>query len=163
MDLLERMLGHDRWTTSQLLELCGTLNDAQLDQAFDIGHRSLRETLDHMVYVIDFWTGWMSGRPVAHDRTSQQYDRSVASLAERHERFHAAFATFARQANDEQRLADTFIDHYGVRQSIGATIVQVCHHNAQHRSEVRHMLDRLGVTDLWDYDPQEWEHVTGRI
>ena len=163
MDLLDRMVGHDRWATTQLLELCRPLADAQLDQEFDIGHRTLRETLDHMIYVIDFWTGWMTGRPVDHDRTTQHYDRSIAALSERHERFHASFEAFAHQAHDEQRLDDTFIDHYAVRQSIGATIIQVLHHNAQHRSELRHMLERLGVIDLWDYDPQEWEHVTGRV
>jgi uncharacterized damage-inducible protein DinB len=163
MDLLDRMVGHDRWATTQLLELCSTLTDAQLDQAFDIGHRTLRETLDHMIYVIDFWTGWMAGRPVDHDRTAQQYDRSIAALIERHERYQANFAAFARQVSDEQRLDDTFVDYYAVRQSIGATIIQVHHHNAQHRSEVRHMLERLGVAELWDYDPQEWEHVTGRV
>jgi uncharacterized damage-inducible protein DinB len=163
MDLLDRMLGHDRWATGQLLERCGPLTDAQLDQEFDIGLRTLRETLDHMIYVVDFWTGWMSGRPVEHDRTTCQYDRSIAALAERHERFHASFAELARRVHDEQRLDDTFIDHYDVRQSLGATIVQVLHHNAQHRSEVRHMLERLGVPELWDFDPQEWEHLTGRI
>ncbi len=98
-----------------------------------------------MIYVIDLWTGWMTGRPVEHDRTTQQYDRSIAALHERHERFHATFAAFARQVTDEQRLDDTFEDHYAVRQSIGATIIQVLHHNAQHRSELRHMLERLGV------------------
>jgi uncharacterized damage-inducible protein DinB len=163
MDLLDRMLGHDRWATAQLLELCGTLTDAQLDQEFDIGHRTLRETLDHMIYVIDFWTGWMTGRPVEHDRTTQQHDRSIAALIKRHERFHASFAAFARRVHDEQRLDDTFVDHYDFRQSLGATIIQVHHHNAQHRSEVRHMLERLGVPEMWDYDPQEWEHFTGRI
>jgi len=163
MDLLDRMLGHDRWATTQLLELCGALTDAQLDQEFDVGHRTLRETLDHMIYVIDFWTGWMSGRPVEHDRTTQQYDRSLAALTERHERFQAAFAAFARQALDEQRLDETFSDHYGYRQSIGATIIQLHYHNTQHRGEVRHMLERLGVAKLWDYDPQEWEHATGRV
>ena len=163
MDLLDRMLGHDHWATSQLLERCGSLTDAQLDQEFDIGHRTLRETLDHMVYVIDFWSGWMDGRPVAHDRTTQQYDRSLATLSERHERFQPAFAALARRVQDEQRLDDTFIDYYGVRQSQGATIIQPLNHNAQHRSEVRHILERLGVTGLWDYDPQEWEHVTGRV
>jgi uncharacterized damage-inducible protein DinB len=163
MDLLDRMLGHDHWATAQLLERCGALTDEQLDQEFDIGHHSLRETLDHMIYVIDFWTGLMSGRPVAHDRTTQQYDRSLDSLIERHERFQPAFASFARQATDEQRLDETFIDHYDVRQSIGATILQLLNHNAQHRSEIRHILERLGVTGLWDYDPQEWEHVTGHI
>lgn len=163
MDLLDRMLGHDHWATTQLLELCAPLTDAQLDQEFDIGHRTLRETLDHMIYVINFWTGWMTGTPVEHDRTTLQYDRSIAALTERHERYQTAFAELARRIQAEQRLDDTFIDHYDVRQSLGATILQVVHHNAQHRSEVRHMLVRLGLTNLWDYDPQEWEHFTGRI
>jgi len=163
MDLLDRMVGYDRWATTQLLELCSPLTDAQLDQEFDVGHRTLRETLDHMIYVIDFWTGWMTGRPVDHDRTTQQYDRSIAAFMERHERHQSNFAACARQVCDEQRLDDTFIDHYAVRQSLGATILQLLNHNTQHRSEVRHMLERLGVPDLWDYDPQEWEHVTGRI
>jgi uncharacterized damage-inducible protein DinB len=163
MDLLDRMLGHDHWATAQLLELSRGLTDAQLDQEFDVGHRTLRETFDHMIYVIDFWTGWMTGRPVDHDRTTQQYDRSIAALAERHERYQATFVMFARQADDEQRLDETFIDHYDNRQSLGATIIQVLHHNAQHRGEARHVLERLGATELWDYDPQEWEHVTGRV
>ncbi len=163
MDLLDRMLGHDRWATSQLLERCATLTDAQLDREFDVGHRTVRETLDHMIYVIDFWTGWMTGRPVDHDRTTQEYDRSVAALAERHERYQPAFAAVARQVRDEQRLDDTFLDYFKVRQSLGATIIQLLHHNAQHRGDLRHMLERLGVTELWDYDPQEWEHSAGLV
>jgi hypothetical protein len=105
----------------------------------------------------------MTGRAVEHDRTTQDYDRSLASLVERHERYQPAFAVLARRVFDEQRLDDTFIDHYGVRQSLGATVIQVLHHNAQHRSEIRHMLERLGVSNLADYDPQEWEHATGRV
>jgi uncharacterized damage-inducible protein DinB len=163
MDLLDRMLEHDRWATMRLLELCRPLTEVQLDQEFDVGHRTLRETLDHMIYVINFWTGWMSGRPVEHDRTTLRYDRSVSALTERHARFQPAFATLARKIRDEQRLDETFIDHYNVRQSLGATIIQLMHHNAQHRSEIRHMLERLGVADLWDFDPQEWEHATGRV
>jgi uncharacterized damage-inducible protein DinB len=163
MDLLDRMLGHDRWATTQLLEKCRDLSDEQIDQEFEIGHQTLRETLDHMIYVIDFWTGWMAGRPVDHDRTTQQYDRSIASLTERHERFQTNFATIARQLQAEQRLDEIFVDYFGYRQSIGATILQLMYHNTQHRSEVRHMLERLGVSELWDYDPQEWEHATWRI
>jgi uncharacterized damage-inducible protein DinB len=163
MDLLDRLLGHDRWATDQLLERCLRLNEKQLDQEFDVGHRTLRETFDHMIYVVDFWTGWMTGRPVEHDRTMLRYDRSISALTERYERFQPAFAALARQIQDEQRLDETFIDHYGVRQSLGATIIQLMHHNAQHRGEVRHMLERLGVTDLWDFDPQEWEHAIGRV
>ena len=161
MDLLDRMLGHDNWATAQILEASSGLSDAQLDQEFDIGVRSLRETLDHMVYVIDFWTSQMKGQSAIHDRTTQSYDRAVPALGVRHERFHTAFAEFARKAVDEQRLDETFVDHFSYRQSLGATILQVLHHNAQHRAEARHMLQRLGLTRLWDFDPQEWEHATG--
>lgn len=163
MDLLDRMLGHDYWATSQLLARCTTLSEADLDRAFDVGHRTLRETFDHMIYVIDFWTGWMTGRPVEHDRTTQQYNRSLDELVARHQRFHPTFADLACSYRDTNQLDETFIDHYGVRQSIGATIIQLIHHNAQHRGEARHMLERLGIADLWDFDPQEWEHATGRV
>ena len=163
MDLLDRMLGYDRWANEQLLELSGTLTDDQLDREFDIGHRSIRATLGHMVYVIDLWTGWMSGRPVPHDWKPEPHERTIASMNERHSRFHADFSQFARQSNDEGRLDEIFRDHFDFPQSIGATILQVLNHNAQHRSEVRHMLERLGVADMYDFDPQEWEHLTGRI
>lgn len=161
MDLLDRMLGHDKWATAQLLELSLGLTDAQLDQEFDIGVRSLRATLDHMVYVIDFWTSQMSGQPAVHDRSTQEYERSIPALIERHEQFHPAFDVCARQAISDGRLDETFVDHFGYEQSIGATILQVMHHNAQHRAEARHMLERLGVSGMWDFDPQEWEHFTG--
>jgi uncharacterized damage-inducible protein DinB len=160
MDLLDRQLGHDHWATARLLELSRDLTDAQLDQPFDIGQGTLRETLDHLVFVIDAWTGLMTGRAATMERAGR---RTIAELLERHERFHATFADFARRAHDEQRLDDTFVDHYAIRQSLGGTILQVMHHNAQHRGEARHILERLGVRDLLDFDPQEWEHVAGHI
>jgi uncharacterized damage-inducible protein DinB len=163
MDLLERMLGYDRWMTENMLEQCLELSDEQLDHEFDIGVRSIRETLDHIIYVIELWTVGMMGGEALHDRKSRDYDRSIPSLIERHQRFHAEFASFARKAQDDGRLDETFEDHFDYPQSIGATILQVLFHNAQHRSEIRHMLVRLDVPQDLDYDPQEWEHFTGRI
>jgi uncharacterized damage-inducible protein DinB len=160
MDLLDRMLGHDHWATARLLEVSQGLTDAQLDQPFDIGHRTLRETLDHLIYVVDFWTAQMAGQPAPGEREGK---RSIAELNERHECFSATFADVARRARDEGRLDDTFVDHFNYRQTLGGTIVHVAYHNAQHRSEARHILERLGVSDLWDLDPQEWEHATQRI
>ena len=43
MDLLDRLLGHDVWTTRQLLLQSRPLTDAQLDQWFEVDNRSLRE------------------------------------------------------------------------------------------------------------------------
>ncbi len=159
MDLLDRMLKHDRWATATFLEMSRELPDEQLDQEFDIGLRSLRATFDHMTYVVGFWCRLMVGEPHEVPRD----DLSLDALSERHERNYDTFASLARQFVEEQRLDETFVDHYGYRQSLGATIIQVCYHNVHHRSEVRHMLVRLGVDLRGDYDPQEWEHRTGII
>ena len=44
MDLLDRLLGHDAWTTRQLLDICSTLSDEQLDREFDLGHSATGNT-----------------------------------------------------------------------------------------------------------------------
>ncbi len=158
MDLLERTLGHDRWTTERLLTLSQDLSDAQLDREFDVGHRTLRNTFDHMILNVEFWTGLMVAKPIADEPERA----SVADMRTRHARSHDQFANVARDLVASGRLDETFINHYSVRQSFGATILHVVLHNAQHRSEGLHILQRLGLTDLPDGDPQEWEYMMAR-
>ena len=136
------------WTESQL-------TDAQLDQEFDIGHRTLRETFEHMIVNIAFWTALMTEQPVP----AESEDHSVAALIDRHERFHATFATLARQFRDQQRLDETFIDHYDVRKSFGGTILHVVLHNAEHRTEAVHILERLEVPDVPEVDLGLWDYM----
>ena len=162
MDLVDRLLEHDDWATTQLLELSRDLTDAQLDQPFDIGHRTLRETFDHLIHNIAFWTTMMAGQPVESDRTSQQYDRSIAALIERHGSFYTDFAAFARRMRDEQRLDEPFVDRWGGRPTFGGVIVHVVLHNAEHRSDALHILERLGVPDLPEIDHALWDQ-TARI
>ena len=155
MDLLDLLLDHDHWATARLLEASGGLTDAQLDQKFDIGHRTLRETFAHMTSNVPFWTAFLTGHPAA----AEPDDRSLAALGDRHERSYAAFAAAARRLRDEQRLGDTFVDHYAVRKSFGGTILMVVEHNAEHRTEALHILERLGVPDLPEVDLGVWDYM----
>lgn len=154
MDLLDRLLGHDDWATTQLLELSQGLTDAQLDQPFDIGHGSLRETLNHLIFVVDFWTTLMAGQPATWER---QVHRSIAELIERHERFYATFTNFARRMRDDWRLDDTFVDHFGGQMTFGGAVLHVILHNAEHRGEALQILQRLGVPDLPEVDHGLWD------
>ena len=156
MDLLDRLVEHDRWATTQLLDLSRGLTDDQLDQEFDIGHRTVRATFEHMIFNVAFWTALMTEQPVPGHRD----DDSLPALIERHERFYATFATLARQFRDEQRLEDTFIDHYAARKTFGGTILHVVLHNAEHRTEALHILERLGVPDLPEVDHGLWDYQT---
>jgi uncharacterized damage-inducible protein DinB len=159
MEQLDRQLGHDRWTTNRLLDLCQGLTGDQLDREFDIGHRTLRATFDHMFFAVELWTMLMGG--------GQRYEierdhASVQELRERHDRVYSAFAALARQLHAEGRIDETFIDHHDYPQEIGATILQVSMHNMQHRSEILHILQRLGIPNLPDGDVQEWQHLAGQ-
>jgi uncharacterized damage-inducible protein DinB len=160
MELLDLLLDHDQWATSQLLGASRSLIDEQLDQPFEIGHRTVRETFAHMIFNVPLWTAFLSGRPAggSYSTDVQPDDRSLAALTEYHVRFYGDFARAARQLRDEQRLGDTFADHYGVRKSFGGTILMVIEHNVEHRSEVLHMLVRLGVPDLPEVDLGVWDY-----
>ena len=155
MDVLDRLLGHDDWATTQLLDLSRDLTDAQLDQAFDVGHRTLRATFEHMIFNVEAWTAEMAGQPI--DR--QRDNRSLAGLHGRHEAAFAAFAALARRVRDERRLDATFIDELGEPMTFGGAIVHVVLHDAEHRSDAQHILSRLGVPGLPEVDHALWDHI----
>lgn len=155
MDLVDRLLGHDHWATAQLLELSRGLTDAQLDQEFDIGHRSLRATFEHVIFNVEVWTAVAAGQPVDAERD----DRSLAALIDRHERSYAAFAAFARRVRDEGRLDETFVDHFGGHISFAGPVLHVVLHDAEHRAEALHILERLGMPDLPELDHALWDQT----
>jgi uncharacterized damage-inducible protein DinB len=159
MDLLDRLLGNDAGTTRQLLLLSQNLMDEQLDQPFDIGHRTLRATFSHMIGNVEVWTDLMAEREV--DRSPA--GSSVADFLERHERYHSEFAELARKVQAAGRLDDTYtdtLDNPPTAKTFGGTIAHVITHNMLHRSEALHILQRLGVENLPEGDVLGWEAGT---
>jgi hypothetical protein len=110
---------------------------------------------------VPFWTAFLAGQPAdgGYSADAQPDNRSLAALIDHHERSYAAFASVARRLRDEQRLDDTFVDHYAVRKSFGGTILMVVAHNEGHRTEVLHILARLGVPDLPEVDLGVWDYL----
>jgi uncharacterized damage-inducible protein DinB len=155
MDLMDRMLEHDRWATSTLLDASRDLTDEQLDRQFDIGLGSLRSTFGHMIVNVEFWTALMTGQPVDYNELA---GASIADLIQEHERTHAAFTALARSFRDEQRLDETYRDHYDVNKSFGGTILHVVLHNAEHRTEAVHILQRLGLPNVPEVDHGLWDY-----
>jgi len=83
VDILDRLLGHDAWTTRQLLLRCRELSDEQLDRRFDIGHRAFRATLLHMIRNMEVWTDLIAGQPVRDDAGLRSPGQSVDGLLRR--------------------------------------------------------------------------------
>ncbi|HEV2529472.1 MAG TPA: DinB family protein [Thermomicrobiales bacterium] len=163
MDVLERLLEHDRWANAEVLRRCRELGDGQLDQAFDIGHRTIRATFDHYLPNIAFWAGLMrqaldTGEPVvgslgdligASERAhAAGPPGAVDSWLALHERAYDQFAAVARQVQAEGRLEESFLIDSGYPFTYGGAILMVILHHEGHRIEIIHILARSGVPSL---------------
>jgi uncharacterized damage-inducible protein DinB len=155
MDLLDRFLGHDAWTTRQLLEICATLSDEQLDREFDIGHRTLRDTLDHIIGNMEIWTSLMAEQ-VCTERT----DRTISGMTYRLTAAEAQFGSLAQRiamANAWDEVWTDNLDDPPRQKSYGSAIAHVITHSMHHRAQLLYMLRRSGVKSVPEGDVFSWD------
>jgi uncharacterized damage-inducible protein DinB len=155
MDLLDRLLAHDSWTTRQLLLACQSLPDELLDKEFDIDQRSLRKTFVHIIGNMELWTDLLCERPVQ--------DRSGHTVAELLGRLNLAsrdFANLARKVAREQRYDDCFVDTLDDPprlKTFGGAIGHVITHSMHHRAQVMFLMEKVGLTEHIEGDLLGWE------
>lgn len=150
MDILDTLLEHNAWTTTKLLEQSRVLTDVQLDQDFDLAHRTVRKSLDHIIESMEWWTDLLLARP---ERTFDGLGADPLSLDGLQKRLDIVLpelADVSRRLQAEGRLDEKFPPREDWPRTYrnGATIVHVLTHGAHHRSQVIHMLRRLGVPDV---------------
>jgi uncharacterized damage-inducible protein DinB len=163
MDLLDRLLGHDRWTTAQLLERCRELRAEQWTQPFDLGHQTLAETFGHMIDNVRVWTDLMAERPVR--QSSDDAATTADALIAQWPMVYDDFATLARRVADQGRWDATYVDVLDDPprpKTFGGTIAHIITHNMQHRAEVIHILTRLGLEHVLEGDVLSWEQQVHR-
>jgi uncharacterized damage-inducible protein DinB len=155
MDLLDRLLGHDAWTTRRLLDICASLTDEELDREFDIGHRTLRSTLIHVIYNMEVWSALM-----AQQEVDRQTDKSVPGLIRRLDVAAARLQSIARAVADRNGWDEKWVDHLDVppqEKTYGAAIAHIITHSMHHRAQVLYLLRLSGVTNLPEGDVFSWE------
>jgi uncharacterized damage-inducible protein DinB len=160
VNILDRLLGHDAWSTCQLLLRCQELTDEELDREFDIGHRSVRATLLHVVRNMEVWTDLIGGWSLRPDEGEQPLGRSVSGLLRRLDAAAHDLAAVATRIVEEGRLDERFVDYLdkpSCQKSRGGAIVHVATHSMHHRAQLLYLLRRLGMRDLIEGDVLSWE------
>ena len=158
MNLLDRLLEHDRGVTRQLLAQCQTLSSNQWQLPFLIGHVTLLDTFDHMLRNVEVWTDLMSKQPV---REAQKLSaESAETISTRWDNTYNEFAQLAREIEQSDRINELYcdtLDNPPRQKSYGGTILHVISHNTAHRAEAMHMMRRLGIDDVVEGDMLSWE------
>ena len=155
MDIIDRLLAHDTWTTRQLLLACQTLPDAQLDQQFEIDHGSLRETFVHIIDNMEVWTDMLCQRPMGH-REGESIEQLLARLTNA----SRDFAEITRRTVREGRSDECFIDIFDTppqKKTYGGTIWHVITHNMHHRAQIMFLMEKVGISEHIEGDLLGWE------
>ena len=156
MDLLDRLLGHDAWTTRQLLDLCANPTDDELDRQFDIGHRSLRATFTHVIHNMEVWSALLSEVPIRSET-----DQTIPGLIRRLDIAAARFGALARDIAARQAWDATWTDHLDNpprQKSYGTAIAHLPTHSMHHRAQLLYLLRLSGVASLPEGDVFSWEN-----
>jgi uncharacterized damage-inducible protein DinB len=158
MDLLDRLLGHDAWTTRQLLTACQALPDELLDKEFDIDQRSLRRTFVHIIANLETWTDLLAGRPM-----QKKTGESIPELLERLATASRAFAGVARKVAREGRYDDTLLDTFDdppKLKTYGGVIGHLLTHSMHHRAQVMYLMEKAGLQEHVEGDLLSWESIS---
>jgi uncharacterized damage-inducible protein DinB len=155
MTILDRLLGHDAWTTRQLLLRCQELSEEQLNRSFDIADRSLMETFEHLIACMESHTDLLLGR-TAYE--TYRDDETLEGMLSRLTIVAKDFAEFATRIEHEGR-ADEMVTNLenGNRRSVGGVIAHLLTHSMHHRAQILSMLDQLGVPNVIEGDALGWE------
>ena len=137
MDLLDRLLAHDCWTTRQLLLKTADLSDEQLDHEIDFGHKTLRRTFEHLIRNMEIWSELMAGQ-VPSERADA--DQSVPELINRLDAAAKLLATVVASIRDRDAWDERWVDSLdGCEKSYGGSIAQVLTHSMHHRAQILYM------------------------
>ncbi|HEU4730586.1 MAG TPA: AraC family transcriptional regulator [Kofleriaceae bacterium] len=166
MDLSDRLVEHDHWHTTRLLEQAATLSDEALDRhvrpglivhAFEGPEPDVRSMLDRLVFTKEVWAAAIAGRDFPADR-----DRSIAGLKGRLAAVQPQFTALVRRIRDRNEWDDVFVDALctpPVSFTFGSVIAHILTVSVIRRQTVTEVLRELGVPDVETRDPIEWERA----
>jgi AraC-like DNA-binding protein len=160
MNLLTAMVEHHVWLTGEMIGCAERLSDEQLDAPIELSvdddRQTIRTLLSRLVGQMGMWNAALADR--AYDWSVEEHE-SVASLRERLAVEGPTYLAHVREACDEGRLDETFVDALCEPAEVftyGGMIAHVLTFAAHRRTLVALALDAAGITDLGWGDPMRW-------
>jgi len=151
---IRTLFAYDRWANSRMLSAVGKLREEQLRRDMSSSHRSVRDTLVHILSAERVWLArWRGSPPVVHLDPSKF--PSVAALGAGWEEMERNMGVWLSSLTDEQVQGVVSYSTFAGQpqaQPLWQQMAHVANHSTYHRGQVTTMLRQLGaepvVTDL---------------
>jgi AraC family transcriptional regulator len=166
MDLSDRLMEHDYWHTTRLLQKAASLPDEALDRPvrpglvvheFEGPEPDVRTMLERIVFTKEVWTAAIGGRDIP-----PRDHRSIGDLQARAAAVQPQFTALVRRIRDRNEWDDVFVDALctpPVSFTFGSVIAHILTVSVVRRHTVIGALRELGVQDVETRDPIEWERL----
>jgi len=165
MDIVDRLLGHDRWLTEKLLDRASTLPDEALDKRMfeDWNPNSVvapeptvRSMLGRIVWTRENWNASMGGKAAPESGPSG----SLAELKRRAEASAREFDALIRDVREKEQWDVAFVDALcdpPESFTYGGAFAHYLTFQAYRRLTLIKAFQALGAEDIGLGDPLEWE------
>jgi uncharacterized damage-inducible protein DinB len=154
-DPVQILLAHNHWATRNVLDACAKLTDAQLDREFEMGLKTLRATMTHVLGAMRGWGDLLAQRDQPRQRLEAQGPFTPVQLLELLDEIGAdILASIENKPLDEQLSGERAGKTYTFTR--GAVITHVTTHAMHHRAQAINMLRHLGVDPLPPSSVMEW-------
>ena len=161
-DLLQILLSHDRWATTNMLDACTRLTADQFHRRFDIGPGSLHDTLTHIIGAMRAWTETLAGHEPRPRLDTDGQSRTAQQLQSLLDETCSAFSVETRRRPHDEIVSRVTRDGRTVTMTRGAVLAQIITHGVHHRAQCLNMLRQLGVIPLPPSSVAEWTWLADR-
>ena len=142
---LEAYFAYGDWATDRVIAAARRLPDAALDQKFEMGLETIRNTIRHVHHAEWWWFENWNGRAAVFPKDPDRValDAHAAEL----NRFRAARDQWVAARSDadlQQLVAAEPRPGMLLRFPLGVTLLQLCTHGTHHRAQALNMLRHAG-------------------
>ncbi len=153
-DPVQILLAHNHWATRNILDACAKLSDDQLDREFDMGLKTVRATMTHVLGAMRGWGDLLAQRAQS-ERLESSGPMTPVQLLELLDQIGAdILASIENKPLDEQLSGERAGKSYTFTR--GAILTHVTTHAVHHRAQAINMLRHLGVDPLPPSSVMEW-------
>lgn len=150
-NILARLFEHNNWANLELIQVCATLSDEQLDaQPQTVTKGSIRNTLQHLINSQEDYLSQLLG---IEARFSWQAFPDFDELKQAANTTGEGLIALAHNESSESLKTPFEKDGYSVEPWL--VMVQAINHAAEHREQIKSMLNSLGIPppriDGWAY------------